>query len=165
MPDRPAVRRPWFPVLVIGLAAATLAGLWNWTDPDFPNDIRTLASMLTVTVAGLLLARDWSANPPRRLWQQSSGGGYAGFAVVGPVAVTLEQVNDQEAVVCYDADTGRERWSHGYPALFRETMGGDGPRATPTIADGDVYSLGATGRLVRLDGATGSLKWGVDVLA
>jgi outer membrane protein assembly factor BamB len=43
-------------------------------------------------------------------------------------------------------------------------MGGNGPRATPTIADGDVYSLGATGVLVRLDGATGAVKWKVNIL-
>jgi outer membrane protein assembly factor BamB len=43
-------------------------------------------------------------------------------------------------------------------------MGGPGPRATPTIADGDVYSLGATGVLVRLDGSTGREKWKVNIL-
>src|SRR5207253_303939 len=43
-------------------------------------------------------------------------------------------------------------------------MGGDGPRATPAIADGDVYSLGATGELVCLDGKTGALHWKVNIL-
>jgi outer membrane protein assembly factor BamB len=44
-------------------------------------------------------------------------------------------------------------------------MGGDGPRATPTIADGRVYVMGATGILDCLDGATGSVIWSRDVLA
>src|SRR5262249_4659192 len=39
-----------------------------------------------------------------------------------------------------------------------------GPRATPTIAGGEVYSLGATGQLVCLEGATGRLKWSKDIL-
>ncbi|MFO0809550.1 MAG: PQQ-binding-like beta-propeller repeat protein [Gemmataceae bacterium] len=116
-------------------------------------------------VAGLALATDWVANPPRQRWRQPAGEGYAGFVVVGTAAVTLEQRGPNEAVVCYDADTGHERWDYQYPAEFRESTGGDGPRATPTIAGGDVYSLGATGILVRLDGVTGKPKWRVEVLA
>jgi outer membrane protein assembly factor BamB len=43
-------------------------------------------------------------------------------------------------------------------------MGGKGPRATPTIADGDVYALGATGMLTCLELATGQVKWSVNIL-
>jgi outer membrane protein assembly factor BamB len=115
---------------------------------------------------GPALATDWTARPPKRLWRQAVGGGYAGFAVAGNAAVTVEQRGDDEAVVCYDRATGRERWAYSYPAHFRQppNMGGDGPRATPAVADGDVYALGATGRLARLDGATGAEKWKADIL-
>ena len=44
-------------------------------------------------------------------------------------------------------------------------MGGDGPRATPTIAGGDVFAFGANGRLVCLDGKNGREKWAVETLA
>ncbi len=94
----------------------------------------------------------------------SVGGGYGGISVVGPSAVTLDQIGGDEAVVCYDADTGKERWVYSYPAEFREPLGGDGPRTNPTIAGGDVYSLGATGVLVRLDGKTGAERWKVNAL-
>ncbi len=115
-------------------------------------------------VSGPPLARDWKAHPPRLLWRQPVGGGYASFAVAGNVAVTIEQRRDQEAVVCYDAQTGKERWVYSYPAFFKETMGGPGPRATPTIAGGDVFSLGATGWLVCLDLKTGGDKWKINIL-
>ncbi len=115
-------------------------------------------------VNGPPLARDWKAHPPRQLWRQPSGGGYSAFAVAGNAAMTIEQRRDQEAVVCYDAQTGYERWVYPYPAHFKELMGGPGPRATPTIAGGDVYSLGATGRLVCLDLQTGREKWQVNIL-
>lgn len=109
---------------------------------------------------------DWTTQPPTIAWQQPCGGGHAGFAIAGNSAITIEQVGDQEAIVCYDRATGHERWSHTYPALFAQTapMGGDGPRATPTIANGRVYALGATGELRCLEGVTGSLLWRKDIL-
>ncbi len=72
--------------------------------------------------------------------------------------------------VYYDAASGRERWTHGYPAKFEERMGGPGPRATPQLATVDgsagmqLFSLGATGALVCLDAATGKEQWKADVL-
>ena len=98
------------------------------------------------------------------MWRQPVGGGYASFAVAGDLAVTIEQRRDQEAVVGYDVATGHERWTYSYPAHFVERLGGPGPRATPTIRDGDVYSLGATGVLACLKAATGELKWSVNIL-
>lgn len=114
-------------------------------------------------VEGISLFKDWQARLPREVWRRPCGGGFAGFAVAGNVAVTIEQRGGDEAIVCYDAGTGRERWVHAYEAAYRHPTG-DGPRATPTIADGDVYSLGATGWLVCLEGKTGKRKWGVNIL-
>ena len=65
-------------------------------------------------IAGPALARDWKAHPPKELWRQRIGGGYAGFVVQGGVIVTIEQRRDQEAVVCYDTATGTEIWANTY---------------------------------------------------
>ncbi|MCS6851888.1 MAG: PQQ-like beta-propeller repeat protein [Gemmataceae bacterium] len=115
-------------------------------------------------VVGPLLERDWQVHPPKLLWRRPVGGGYASIAVAGNLAVTIEQRGDDEAVVAYDTATGNERWVHRYPAHFKEVLGGPGPRATPTIADGLVYALGATGRLTCLEAATGQLRWETDIL-
>ncbi len=115
-------------------------------------------------VTGPPLRSDWTTHPPTELWRQPCGGGYSSFAIVGDFAVTLEQRGEDEAVVCYDIENGRERWAHAYPALFAEAMGGNGPRATPTIASGRVYSLGATGELRCLELVTGELRWSVNIL-
>ncbi len=114
---------------------------------------------------GPALARDWSQEPPKQLWRQPVGGGYASFLVIGPALVTIEQRRDKEAIVAYEAASGREIWVHDYPALFSETLGGDGPRATPTYHDGKIYSLGATGVLACLDFATGKKIWSFNILA
>jgi outer membrane protein assembly factor BamB len=115
-------------------------------------------------ITGPELSRDWSEAPPKELWKQPVGGGYAAFVVVGDTAITIEQRRDEEAIVAYDVASGQELWAHTYPALFHEQLGGDGPRATPTIANGRVYSLGATGVLCCLDGKTGKPLWQANVL-
>jgi outer membrane protein assembly factor BamB len=115
-------------------------------------------------VIGPALDTGWAIDQPERLWQLGCGGGYGGISVVGPSAVTLEQIGPDEAVVCYDTDNGHERWRYDHKAEFREKMGGEGPRTNPTIVDGDIYTLGATGHLARLDGKTGQPKWTAEIL-
>jgi len=114
-------------------------------------------------LAGPALSPDWAAHPPREVWRRRVGEGWGGFAVVGGVALTQEQRGQREAVVCYDLATGAERWIHSDPVRFDSSYGGPGPRATPTIADGRIYTIGATGRLTCL-AADGTAVWGVDAV-
>jgi outer membrane protein assembly factor BamB len=60
--------------------------------------------------------------------------------------------------------TGRELWTNTWRAEFRESMGGDGPRATPTWHEGRVYALGATGELRALDEGSGKAIWRTNIL-
>lgn len=120
-------------------------------------------------VTGIKLKEPWDY-APKLVWRQLIGGGYSSFVAANGFLVTMEQRPDdktgeqREWVVCYQATTGRIVWEHSWPGIFQEQLGGDGPRATPTIANGDVYALGARGRLVCLAGETGNEKWGVETL-
>ena len=114
-------------------------------------------------VPGLALAEDWSARPPRELWRISVGPGWSSFAVAGRRLFTQEQRGESEVVVAYDAETGAELWAHAYPSRFFEAMGGVGPRATPTLAGGMLFTLGAEGLLHRLNPATGEVVWQADL--
>lgn len=115
-------------------------------------------------VDGAELSLDWDDDPPRELWRFPIGGGYAAFAVKGDVAATIEQQGPREVVSAYDARTGRPIWRRTYPARFSETMGGDGPRATPTIEGDLVYALGATGTLSCIEIRTGRQRWSRNIL-
>jgi outer membrane protein assembly factor BamB len=110
-------------------------------------------------VAGIQLDPDWSSHPPRLVWQQEIGAGWSGFAAVNRSAVTLEQRGDLELITCYDVESGELNWSHSVNARHATTLGYVGPRSTPTIHQGRVYTLGATGVLTCLDGADGSVIW------
>lgn len=115
-------------------------------------------------VRGLKLARDWQAEPPTLLWRKEIGVGWSGFAAVGPWAVTQEQRGGDEMVTCYEIETGELRWTHTNHARFTSVLGNDGPRATPTIHEGKVYALGATGILDCIDFASGERLWTHDIV-
>jgi outer membrane protein assembly factor BamB len=115
-------------------------------------------------VPGVQLRGDWAAEPPREVWRQRSGGGYSGFVVADGRAVTIEQRREDEVVVAYDVDTGRELWRHHDAAHFKETQGGNGPRATPTVVGSKAFALGATGHLTCLDLQSGEPAWSADIL-
>ncbi|MCO6456327.1 MAG: PQQ-binding-like beta-propeller repeat protein [Pirellulaceae bacterium] len=114
-------------------------------------------------VPGLVLTEDWKAQPPREIWRIQVGPGWSSFAVAGNRLFTQEQRGEDEVVVCYDAESGATVWVHQDSSRFWEAIGGAGPRATPTIADGMLFTLGANGLLNRLDPLTGQRIWQRDL--
>ena len=114
---------------------------------------------------------------PKKLWSTPVGGGYSGPAVAaGRVYVcdyaktAGEAVNDpqkappltgRERLLCLDAKTGAKLWEYAYDCAYKISYPA-GPRATPTVSGGKVYSVGAMGNLVCCDAATGSLVWSKD---
>ena len=114
---------------------------------------------------GPQIATNWASNPPRQLWKIPVGPGWSSFAVAGKLLFTQEQRGPMETVVCYDAETGREIWLRQIETRFDDPLGGPGPRATPTIANGGLFVMGATGVFLRLDPATGAIVWQQDLKA
>ena len=158
---------------------------WRWTKKpeDAAKDIRreTVDVTTDVRVDGddwaefrgphrtnavdrVTLDPDWAATPPQKVWEVDVGPGWGAFAVAGDRLYTMEQQGTGEAVVCLDAATGKMAWKrpHTYPAIFKEKISGAGPRSTPTVKDGRVYTFGATAELCCLDAATGEKVWQVN---
>ncbi len=110
-------------------------------------------------VSGVVLETDWDTGPPQLVWKSRIGPGWSSFSVAGDRLFTQEQRGEEEAVVCLAADTGRTVWSKTYPGRFWEAIGGAGPRATPTIGNQQLFTLGADGQLFALDPANGDVQW------
>jgi len=144
-----------------GATAGEGIDLRSTSADDFPG---FLGSDRSGVVPDIRLARDWRENPPQEIWRRPIGEGWSAFAIVNGYAVTMEQRGDDEIVSACEARTGDPVWSYAIPGRFTHPLGGIGPRSTPAIDEGRVYALGARGRLVCLDGATGHLLWEKDLL-
>ncbi len=113
-------------------------------------------------VRGVRIATDWTASPPVELWRRPIGPGWSSFAVRGGFLYTQEQRGKDEVVACYRATSGEPVWTHRDTARFFESNAGPGPRGTPAISNGRVYTFGATGIVNALDADDGAVVWSRD---
>lgn len=136
------------------------SSLANFTDPSDTDSPSFRGADRTGQYRNPELDLNWDVRQPKELWRHPVGRGWSSFAVVGEFCVTQEQRDAGEAVVCYRLGTGEEVWMHlDANSRFEEVTSGPGPRATPTIHEGHVYTFGATGILNCLDGANGQVVW------
>ena len=146
----------WRVLLLFGLAATvTHVPASDW--PQFLGPTRN------GVYAGPPLTASWPKNGPPIVWQRKVGEGFSGPAVASGKLILFHRLEDKETVECLDASTGKPLWSFDYPTGYRDDFGFDeGPRATPAIDDGRVYTYGAEGVLTCLDLTSGKKIWGVD---
>ncbi|MFO0842156.1 MAG: PQQ-binding-like beta-propeller repeat protein [Gemmataceae bacterium] len=109
------------------------------------------------------LLKTWPERGPPRLWRKTSGETYSSFAVAEGRVYTTMATEGGETVFCWDLATGKERWQHAYTP--RQAFQYSGPRTTPTLDGGKVYTLGAAGLLLCLNAADGKVVWEHDLAA
>ena len=148
------------------LLATTLASAADWPQWMGPNrdDVWPETGIIEKFPTGGLKFR----------WRKPIHGGFAGPAIAGgrvfvtdylrtagdnrPAPTRRNELKGKERVLCLDAKTGNEIWKHEYDCNYTISYPA-GPRCTPTVSDGKVYTLGAMGDLFCLDAAKGSVIW------
>lgn len=110
------------------------------------------------------LLSSWPDSGPELAWTaRGIGEGYSAVSISNGRAYTMGNVGQDEKVICLDLATGREIWTVTNGSAFRDGQG-NGPRGTPSVVDGKVYSLGGNGDLSCLNADTGSVVWRKNIL-
>ncbi|HEY3862345.1 MAG TPA: PQQ-binding-like beta-propeller repeat protein [Verrucomicrobiae bacterium] len=113
--------------------------------------------------AGSELAAAWPNEGPPVVWKRDVGEGFSGPVVADGKLILFHRVEGKETVTCLDAKTGQSKWTYAYPTAYVDDFGFDeGPRATPCVSKGRVFTFGAEGMLSCVDLANGALAWQVN---
>ncbi|HEU0009806.1 MAG TPA: PQQ-binding-like beta-propeller repeat protein [Verrucomicrobiae bacterium] len=141
--------------LLIALAVAALRlEAQDW--PQFLGPNRNGSTSVTN------LAAQWPREGPPVVWQRKAGQGFAGPVVSGGKLILFHRIESKEVVECLDANSGNEHWKADYSTSYVDQMGHDpGPRATPAIAEGRVYTFGAEGVMSCWSLADGKKLWSI----
>ena len=144
----------------VGVAASVALVCGSASAADWPQ-YRGPERSGTVGQDGL---RDhWAEGQPSVVWRQSIGTGYSAVSVVGDRLYTMDADDEQEHVLCLDADTGETVWRLDAGPFVQAELGDGGPRSTPTVAGGVVYAISYQARVMALDATDGSLIWDKDL--
>ena len=110
------------------------------------------------------MAEGWSKEGPKKVWEKEVGQGFSGPVLVDGKLILFHRLDEKEVVESLDARSGKPFWKFEYSTSYRDDFGFDeGPRATPAVKEGRIYTFGAEGVLNCVDLATGSNCWTVDV--
>ena len=158
--NRPAVR---VLAIVIALAAAGGGEVLSQQKPaatgtDWPQWRGPTRDGL----AGAALPSQWPQALKKR-WEIPVGTGHASPVVSGNRVVVIAREGDQEIVRALDVASGKEIWRAAYPAPYTVNPAaqshGAGPKSTPAVVGGRVFTLGISGILSAFDLASGTLIW------
>ena len=111
---------------------------------------------------GPAISGTWPGTGPPVLWRKSVGEGFSGPVVQAGRLILFHRLESRERVECLQTQTGRELWNFSYSTDYRDDFGFDGgPRATPSVWEGKVYTFGAQGVLHCLELESGRKIWSV----
>ena len=99
-------------------------------------------------------------------WKQPVGDGHSSPVVANGVVYAFYQPKGKnaDALAAFEAATGKPLWEKSYDRPEFKPPFGSGPRSTPSIDGGKVYTLGGTGILTCWDAKTGDIVWTADTL-
>lgn len=158
--DRPASRLASARALAaLALTAASAVG-WGQDWPQFRGPNRD----------GVVLGREslprFPSGGPQLVWDRTVGSGFSAPAVAGERLLLFHRQGGDEVVEALQAGDGKSLWKFAYETTYKDDFGFEnGPRATPVIADGRVFTFGAAGVLHCLDLETGAKRWSIDTHA
>lgn len=114
------------------------------------------------TQNGVTGPQTWSVHEgqtPKTLWKASVGKGTSSIVVSDGHAYTMGNDGEKDVVFCFDAESGKEIWRYSYPMATDPKFFEGGPRSTPSLDGGHLYTVSHQGDLFCLDARTGKAVW------
>ncbi|MGE0607000.1 MAG: PQQ-binding-like beta-propeller repeat protein [Pirellulales bacterium] len=103
----------------------------------------------------------------KQVWKVEVGAGHATPAVVGERVYVHSRQGDEETVRCLNLADGSELWSKRYPVPYKPDSAAEphglGPKSSPTVADGRLFTVSITGIPAAWDIKNGQRLWQLDV--
>ena len=116
-------------------------------------------------VATLIAPASWPASLTKR-WEIAVGAGHSSPVIAGDRVIVHARQGEREITRAVDLKTGKELWRRDYLAPYTMNPAarghGPGPKSTPVVADGRVFTFGISGILSAHEIATGNLRWRTD---
>ncbi len=138
---------------------ALLLGFSPLIAEDWPDFRGTGRDGRTAEAVGL----GWGDSGPDVLWERSVGPGFSNPVAAHDRVLLFHRVGDEEVLEALDRESGETVWKFAYPTHYRDSFGFDpGPRASPVVAGGQVYTFGAQGVLSCVSFATGKKIWQIE---
>ena len=153
-------------LFLLSLVTSSQAADWpQWMGPQRDNVWREDGIVADLPEGG-----------PKVVWRAAVAGGYAGPAGSNGKVYVADYLTENnvkvanferkeftgvERVLCLDEATGKQLWKYEYPVKYTISYPA-GPRCTPAVADGKVYTLGSEGNLYAFDANTGKVLWSHD---
>ena len=117
---------------------------------------------------GIYEETEWdphAINSPKIMWEKDIGVGFSSISIKDNLLYTMGSVEKSDTtfdvVYCIDARNGDEIWRFEYACPQGEYKG---PRATPVLSDGLVYTMSRRGHIFCLDATDGRMIWQDDVI-
>ncbi len=142
------ISRLAFMLLLVAVRPMALGGDWpQWRGPNRDG------------VSAEIINTNWGAEGPRVIWRASVGTGFSSVAVSDGRAYTMGNTTNEDTVWCFEATKGKSLWSCSYPARLDPQWYEGGPGATPTVNDGQVFTISKWGDVFCFNAKTGSIFW------
>jgi outer membrane protein assembly factor BamB len=141
-----------------GLAALALCVVPTISGSDWPQFLGPNRNGIAPDIGSIT---PWPEAGPAAAWSRDVGAGYSGPVISKGRLILFHRLGGEELVESLNAADGKPQWKFAYPSNYADDYGkGDGPRSTPLVAGGRVYTLGAEGRMHCLDIESGRKVWG-----
>jgi outer membrane protein assembly factor BamB len=141
-------------LLICSTLLSSIAVAQDWTQWRGPNR--------DGKVSGATLPQSWPETLKEE-WRVTVGVGHATPVVSDGRIYVFARQGEEEVLLSLDAATGKELWRSAQPISYQmhsaATGHGKGPKSTPLVSKGNVYTFGITGLISCHDAKTGKLKW------